>query len=264
MPMAIDRDYLVGIAGSLGVHLLLLLLASGFLLTHVDVLPPTVYSVTLEGGTSLGGMAQTPKSNEKSPVAPPKKVTQEEPSLPKTKERESKKVQHEEKEQDTVALPRKTTTTPKKVAEEKKAPPKESESLAEINKALQKATQRYLGESSAGGGKGFGAAALGGKGMGGGVVRPPEFFTYKNLLEQRIRQGWRWFDRDSSLTAQVSFKITPEGRILDADILRGSGNSGFDDSVIRALEKASPVPPPPQSVYEYFREVRMTFDPREL
>jgi TolA protein len=82
-------------------------------------------------------------------------------------------------------------------------------------------------------------------------------------LEQYIKSGWVWSDTTSALVTQVVFEMSPDGRISGVNISKGSGNRAYDDSVLRAIGKASPAPPPPASVYEFFRSVRMTFDPRE-
>lgn len=230
-----------------------------------DFSPPVVYSVTIEGGSKIGGMSQVPKDDKKSAVAPPKNVKSE-PKAEKKVEEKKAEVKEEKKEvpEDT----KNTVKIPDKKAEKEK-PKKEVKTKAkeetpeEINKRLQSAMQRYLGESSNAGGTGFGAAALGGKGMGGGVVRPPEFFIYAKKLEEYIKSGWVWNDTSAALISQVTFEIAPDGRLGAIQLTKGSGTSAYDDSVLRAVTKASPVPPPPASVYEYFRSVRMTFDPRE-
>ena len=54
-----------------------------------------------------------------------------------------------------------------------------------------------------------------------------------------------------------------DGTIRKVTLERGSGNSEFDTSVVRAIQKSSPVPRPPEKVYQWFNSVRMTFDPRE-
>src|SRR5262249_44384278 len=115
--------------------------------------------------------------------------------------------------------------------------------VAAIDSQLQKAMQRYLGSSTDAGGQGFGAARLGGKGTGGGVVRPPEFFRYREILVHYIKGGWKWPDRTQPLIAQAEFFIDPDGTIRHVTIALSSGNERFDDSVIRAVEKASPLPP---------------------
>ena len=100
--------------------------------------------------------------------------------------------------------------------------------------------------------------------MGGGLVRPPEFFAYLRILERHIKDGWRWYDDTTPLRVQIEFEIAPDGIVSGIRIAASSGSAKFDDSVLRAIKKASPVPPPPPSVYEqYFKSVRMTFDPQE-
>lgn len=234
-----------------------------------------VYSITLEGGKQIGGVAQIPQKEEpKVSPPPPKKVAAKpeevkEPEKPELKpEIKAEDKVKEEPKQEEVVIPKqeekkptpKPTATPKK----KSTPaPAKTPSLAEINRQLQQATQRYLGESTDAGGKGFGAAKLGGNKMGGGVVRPPEFFVYQQLLKRHVKGGWTWFDTSAELVAQVTFAISERGELSNIVLAKSSGNSGFDDSVLRAVRKASPVPPPPASVYEFFKEVRITFDPRE-
>lgn len=222
-----------------------------------DFQPPVVYSVTIEAGKSLGGIQQAAKKETKEPPAPPKKVSgaAEAKSKPTTKSEEKAEVSVRE-----TKPAKKIETKPK---EEKKPPkPVKTPSLSDINKQLDSALQRYLGESTSAGGKGFGAGQVGGKGMGGGAVRPPEFFRYRQLLESHVKEGWRWYDTNAALMAQIEFSISPEGELSEVRLGASSGNAEFDESALRAVRKASPVPAPPPAVYQFFKSVRMTFDPR--
>ena len=99
--------------------------------------------------------------------------------------------------------------------------------------------------------------------MGGGVLMPPEFFTYRQIIRNRVKSGWNWFNSNAALTTWVIFSIAPDGTISEARIAEGSGNREYDESVMRALYKASPLPPPPETVYEHFKSVKMSFDPRD-
>lgn len=249
------------------------------------VAPPVVYSISIEGGQILGGASQVPKNSRESKVAPIKKTAQkkEVEEIPdkkvdasanlKAKNSEVQKpaVQERAKVKNPVE---KKKVIDKKVADKKSVaktpvkkttkPTKVKQPVEDVDKRLQDALQRYLGESSDGGGKGFGAAKLGGKSMGGGVVRPPEFFVYEKIIRSRIKDAWRWYDKNSSLITVIAFDIEPDGAINNVQLVKSSGDAGYDDSVVRAATKASPLPAPPQSVYErYFRKVRITFDPRD-
>ncbi len=282
----------IGITVSLTAHAAILAaIYFADLLKFSDFKDPVVYSVTIEGGKSLGGMSQAPDPKTKTAAAPPKNV--QDPVQKKSEEKveelkkedqkvtapkevedaevsllEKKKLEEQKKK---VEEAKKKEEAEKKRVEEKKRLEEQKKKEAEekkkqqqvIDKNLQQAMQRYLGESSNAGGKGFGAARLGGQGMGGGVVRPPEFFTYMKILEQHIKSGWRWNDTSAALVAQVQIEIEPDGMVKSVTLRQRSGNVLFDDSVVRAVKKASPVPIPPQKVYEYFASVLLTFDPRQ-
>lgn len=256
-----DLNLSLGLALSLGLHVLGVLLS--FLLglkfvTHIP--PPETYSVSIVGGKVLGSIAQAPKKAD-AKIATPKKVSEPPPRVVPKAEPKKEVKKDDSKVKPELSLAKKDD---KKAKDDKKKPEEKKDSLADINKQLQKGLQRYLGASSQGGGQGFGAAKLGGQDMGGGVVRPPEFFEYKTLLESHLKAGWRWFDTAAALIARVQFDMGSDGALTNIIILTGSGNTEFDDSVLRAVNKANPAPRPPESVYEkFFKRVTITFDPRE-
>ncbi len=141
--------------------------------------------------------------------------------------------------------------------------PKPTKKPVNVDAAYKNAMQRYLGDSSQARGAGFGAARLGGQGFGGGEVKPPEFFAYLQTVKEAVKREWRWFDRRSVLIVEVELQIERDGTIGDQRIVRGSGNDDYDDSVYRAIVAASPLPPPPASVYRDFQRVRVIFDARD-
>jgi protein TonB len=241
---------------------------------NVILRPPVIYAVTLEGGMKLGGKQQTPKDQRKVPIAPPKNVQELEkqnkidpkidpeaevslnPAKPKVTPTPKPKA---------TPIPKATPTKPKATPVPKATPkptPKKPAPV-DIDKELEKAVQRYSGESTDAGGKGFGAGRMGGRSMGGGELRPPEFFAYKRILEEHIRSGWNWPYADQNLATEIEFSLSPDGDISNLSIVVSSGSREFDDSVIRAVKKASPAPPPPVTVYDrYFREIRTKFSPQ--
>ncbi|MBN8548914.1 MAG: cell envelope integrity protein TolA [Deltaproteobacteria bacterium] len=265
-------DYVFGLTASAAGHLLLAIVLLFELGSASRAMPPpTIYSVTLEGGQSIGGIGQVPKDDKKQTMAPPKKVQAPAPAKEEKKEEKKEEVKtkpetKKPEEKAEVSLKEKEKEKEKKepVKKPEKVAKKEvKETSADIDKRLASAMQRYLGESTDAGGKGFGAARLGGKGMGGGTLLPAEALMYRDLLKNRIKQGWRWYDTMAALQSGVVFEISSSGEISNVEIVSSSGNREFDDSVLRAVYKASPVPAPPEKVYEYFKKVRMVFDPRE-
>lgn len=198
-----------------------------------------------------------------------RKVEEERKIKQEKEEEEKKRVVEDEKK-------KKEREEKERIEQEKKDQARKDKEKKErdekFRKAIESAQQRsegtsksdYKGESVNAGGQGWGAAALGGKGMGGGTVRPLEFVAYVNRLEQHIKGGWRWIKGgESRLQAVIAIRLAPSGVVQEASIARGSGSSQFDDSALRAVYKASPVPPPPESLYEQFRETRITFDSQE-
>lgn len=259
---------------------------------------PIVYSVSMESGKILGGITQVPVEEPKGAVAPVKNVSGEEPVEPpevKEKPEEKKIVPPDEPEPDAeVSLAPTARPTPvptkevpptpqPKPKEEKKPTPAPAKATAkpspkpqptkkpkntsdEVDKRLQQGVQRWLGGSTdAGNGRRFGSGQVGsGSGMGGPNVRPPEFFAYQKLIQGRVKDAWRWYDKSTSLITQITFKIDPAGKVDEVYVVKSSGNTEYDESVVRAVYKASPLPPPPESVYEFFKHVRITFDPRDF
>jgi colicin import membrane protein len=275
-----DEYWRAGFSLSVAAHLVLAYIIFVNVFPDFGDMPePVVYSISIEGGKNLGGMTQVAKDNKPSQMAPMKNVAAEakkepdvapEKNLKKEAPVEDAEVSVAEKKPTPAPTPPKVATakaTPspaKKVDAKNDAKNTKKSDGEDTDKRLQAALQRDLGESSDGGGKGFGAAKIGGNAMGGGVVRPPEFFVYEKIVRQRIKEAWRWYDTNSTLITVIAFEIEPDGVIKNVRLVKTSGDSNYDESVMRAAMKASPLPPPPRSVYEqYFKSVRITFDPRE-
>jgi TolA protein len=95
-------------------------------------------------------------------------------------------------------------------------------------------------------------AAGAGGGAQGTVRLSPELSDYFRRLEERVRSSWVLpgaLVRDAAkLVVELRIVIEKDGRVSAERIERGSGNSYFDDSVLRAIRKASPLPVPPEQL----------------
>jgi colicin import membrane protein len=97
-------------------------------------------------------------------------------------------------------------------------------------------------------------AAGAGIGIGGGsqgTVRvSPEMLEFFRRLEERVRESWVLPEavarNAGKLMVEVRIVIEKDGRVSDTRIEKGSGNVYFDESVRRAIRKASPLPVPPE------------------
>jgi colicin import membrane protein len=78
---------------------------------------------------------------------------------------------------------------------------------------------------------------------------PPEYLAYFRQLDEKVRSNWNvpalGAGEKEKLMVQIRIVIEIDGRVSQVRMEKSSGNSYFDDSVLRAIRKASPLPVPP-------------------
>lgn len=262
--------------------------------------PPPVYTVDLVGGEKIGsanlGTQLSPppkepvKSREKFPAPeikkePKKEVKKAEPAKEekiKPKPIETKppaeektlpreKVKSEPVKTETEDIKKET----KELKDDSKTEAASADSVRE--RLLQSAVDRAKSRAesapkpakaetlSAGTGEGDGAAAIGAGGRGGpGIVKGMDFIIYQNRLFATIKENWAWVGQRSNLKVVVHFGIRETGEIVGLKIVQPSGDPSYDESVLRALKKSSPLPAPPENYRRDFADVELTFRPRDL
>jgi TonB family protein len=62
----------------------------------------------------------------------------------------------------------------------------------------------------------------------------------------------------------VRFGIKENGEIVGLRIVQPSGDTSYDDSVLRALRKSAPFPAPPEDYRREFSNVELAFRPKDL
>jgi TonB family protein len=70
---------------------------------------------------------------------------------------------------------------------------------------------------------------------------------YHGLLDHHVKQFWslpEWVAK-AKLKAQVRIHLNENGLLVDAKIVKSSGQTSYDDSVMESVRKASPYPAPP-------------------
>lgn len=166
-----------------------------------------------------------PEKEEKKPVVekkpePPVEEPPAEPPVPKTVEKP------EPKKEDTAA--------PQKPPVEES--PTDEQRDRRILAALDKVRSRV-------------------KPAAGTAVRGLPFLLYTRQVKQRVRESWIVAREKPGVSAVVRFGILPSGDIVAIELARGSGDRVFDESVIRAVKKADPLPPPPEAYrHEFTRQ----------
>ena len=262
------------------------------------------YTVDLVGGEKLGGAMPTPRPARVAPAVPaappeakPEVVKPKEEPAPRLTARERRKLAAERKAAElaerkaelaekVLAAKAKKDAKKKeeKVALKKEQPPpapKEQELPAAVRErliaaAMERIKNRAESEQDrqkaaaqppvvvSRPGEGQGAAGPGVGGRGGGLAKGLEFVQYHGVMIQRIKNSWTWVGRRADLEVTVHFGIQENGEILGVKLLRISGDPSYDDSVVRALKKANPLPPPPERHRADFADVELTFRPRDL
>lgn len=87
---------------------------------------------------------------------------------------------------------------------------------------------------------------------------------YIPIIQQKVDRNWTRPAGLKGLNAGVRVRLTPNGEVISAKVVRSSGNPVFDRSVENAVLKASPLPiPRERGVNEKFRDIQFNFDPDE-
>ena len=211
----------------------------------VDEIPPPVQPTKQET------KAETPKAVEKEAPAQEKAPLKETPAKSLAKKEPARDTKSESKT-DGAALDRVRENLIQSAVDR-------------LKNRTETAPKPSKGEAiSSGTGEGEGAAALGPGGRGGGVVKGMEFIIYQNQMLNSIKDNWAWVGQKSNLKVVVHFSIKENGEISGLKIVQPSGDPSYDESVLRAVKKSSPLPPPPEGSRKDFADVELTFRPKDL
>lgn len=88
---------------------------------------------------------------------------------------------------------------------------------------------------------------------------PFEYGYYILAIREKIASNWDVPEAMDGVAARVRFRIERNGKVVDAEIVESSGNPLFDTSALRALLKASPLPPLPPKYPQDWLGVRLQF-----
>jgi outer membrane biosynthesis protein TonB len=112
----------------------------------------------------------------------------------------------------------------------------------------------------------FKSEGIGGRpALGGNIVSEGDSVTgdlatatevYNGKVKSHLRKHWEvpgWMT-SGRLAARVLVKIAPDGRILEREFLKRSGNAEFDGYVERAVDLSNPFPAPPDHLKRIYME----------
>lgn len=89
--------------------------------------------------------------------------------------------------------------------------------------------------------------------------------SYRDVIRQKIQRSWlKPATSSAGLSCKIRVKLIPGGSVMDATVVKSSGDSLFDRSVEVAVLKASPLPiPEDPTLFSYFRTLDLNFNPKE-
>ncbi|MCX5811649.1 MAG: TonB family protein [Proteobacteria bacterium] len=229
------------------------------------------YSVNLVG--DIGGGPGGPKAGKflESKHAPEKETSparvSKPVSTPKSKpvpiRKEKEAVSLSKKKEPPKAIPSKETTT--------------KEELSHLNDRIREMKKRteYLDvtrtkglSGTAGPGRtGNSGYGLPGSSEGGGRTLDPVSQRYMLEIWEKIKNSWGLpgiasYKKD--LETIVTIRIRKDGRIVDVNIEKRSGNRIYDESILRVLRSVDPLPPIPTTLNMETMEIGFRFLPGDL
>jgi hypothetical protein len=269
-----------GMLASAALHALILVCAAIFVsrvsrpvevplhVTWIRVAPPPLPKIEEPGGSSGG----PPK-----PAAPPKPV----PPKPKP-------VQVVRKP---LPKPKPVTPPPKynPLAKERAPAPPPQPAPPSDSLSARIAENEYIdmaGLGGSGGGAGSGTGHGRGTGLGDGVgagvaPRRPIVYLARSMyqpdrkdLEVYDKMFWHVVDhweippeyRGKALVTTINARFDQQGNITKFKFIRKSGDPAFDDTVVRALVSANPLPAPTREFYQRFYDngVDFVIEPKDI
>ncbi|MCB0394487.1 MAG: TonB family protein [Bdellovibrionales bacterium] len=92
-----------------------------------------------------------------------------------------------------------------------------------------------------------------------------DFSNYQHAIYLHAKSNWiipKWLS-DSTLNADVLITLDEKGYVISKRVSRSSGDTSYDQSVLEAIERASPFPPPEERFIDILAVsgVQITFKP---
>jgi colicin import membrane protein len=111
-------------------------------------------------------------------------------------------------------------------------------------------------------GTGSGTAASGTGSIGSLSMR-----IYQETVKSHIEDNWSYpsaIQNRKDLEVTVNLKIREDGTIMKYEFVKKSGDSIFDQSVLKAVERSNPIPPFPEGYEKSYDEFEFRFSLKEL
>ncbi len=210
-----------------------------------------------------------PQPAAKAPPAPPPPKPEPEaakpepvpPPPPPEVKKEQVSVAPQKKKPKIVKSLKKKTAPKKKAAKAVTRPaPKESKPrrTQQVDSAIEAMRKKVAGQEQA-----RKAAGAGGAGAGAGVLDRIQNYKYDVGLSvgQNFTFPQQLARSSKDLATLITFRVLPNGEIVDVKIYESSGNNQLDEAAYRAVLKSNPVRPHPEGVTRPYIEIGLECTP---
>lgn len=141
-------------------------------------------------------------------------------------------------------------TAPAKPAAPSPDEAKLAEALGQVQKELdQREATANTPPTAAGAPDGSGSGPPAGVPGGQVGAADPGLAQYQSTVRSKIVRTWvranTGPDDGQAIRTRVQVRINASGQVIGKNVVKSSGNESFDLSALRAIERASPFPPPP-------------------
>jgi len=90
------------------------------------------------------------------------------------------------------------------------------------------------------------------------------FSYYLNIIQNKVTENWSpWGEEKGNKEAIIYFRVLKSGQITHVQIEKSSGSYALDQSALRAVALADPLPPLPQEFEEKFLGIHFGFSLEE-
>jgi TonB family protein len=150
---------------------------------------------------------------------------------------------------------------------DKQKPKKQAERPQREQKYLQPAPQNqvYARTRQAVSSPLYGQSGSGQVGIGPNSPLGSRLGWYAELIRERIAQNWHTNGLDASsqrAAAIISFTILRDGTVRNPQVVQSSGNPNIDNTALRAVYEANPMPALPPQITDSYISAQFTFNLR--
>jgi colicin import membrane protein len=191
---------------------------------------PAVVEVSLVAAAPAAAPAVARPASRPAPAPAPAKPPPPKPPPPKP---------------DKVVLPKDATRKPE--AKPKQAKPKAAPPAKDPPKDLEDVLAELREESGEESPEPAEVASAASPSRGGiGIPISAEEAAWRRRAKAHVRQNWVLEPgfRQQRLETEIEVELGPTGEVLEVEVTKRSGNPWYDESVERAIRKASPLPAP--------------------